>query len=85
MDNNHKWKYNYILYNMENGYKWDMYRELKELPNVRMCRGALPMNEPLLHKLHKIHKIMVKSPLKLSRISLIIHGVVVAELSMKYL
>ncbi len=48
-------KYNYILYNMENGYKWQMYAELHNLDFVRMCKGALPMNNPFLHKLHKIH------------------------------
>lgn len=48
-------KYNYILYNMENGYKWQMYAELHNHDFIRMCRGALPMNEPLLHKIHKLH------------------------------
>ncbi len=48
-------KYNYILYNMENGYKWQMYAELHNRDFIRMCRGALPMNEPFLHKLHKLH------------------------------
>lgn len=48
-------KYNYILYNMENGYKWQMYSELHNRDFIRMCKGALPMNEPFLHKLHKIH------------------------------
>lgn len=52
---NKDFKYNYILYNMENGYKWQMYSELKNKDFVRMCRGALPMNEPFLHKLHKLH------------------------------
>lgn len=55
MENKHEFKYNYILYNMENGYKWEMYRDLQALSNVRMCKGALPMNEPLLHKIHKFH------------------------------
>lgn len=48
-------KYNYILYNMENGYKWQMYSELHNKDFIRMCRGALPLNEPILHKLHKLH------------------------------
>ncbi len=55
MENKHEWKYNYILYNMANGYKWDMYRELQNLKHVRMCKGALPMNEPFLHAIHKVH------------------------------
>lgn len=50
-----KFRYNYILYNMENGYKWQMYSELHNKDFIRMCKGALPMNEPLLHKIHKIH------------------------------
>lgn len=50
-----EFRYNYILYNMENGYKWEMYRDLQKLTNVRMCKGALPFNEPFLHKLHKFH------------------------------
>ena len=54
MENN-GFKYNYILYNMENGYKWQTYAELQNKDFVRMCKGALPMNEPLLHKLHKLH------------------------------
>lgn len=48
-------KYNYILYNMENGYKWQMYAELHNRDFIRMCKGALPMNEPFLHKIHKLH------------------------------
>lgn len=52
---NKDFKYNYILYNMENGYKWQMYSELQNKDFVRMCKGALPMNEPILHKLHKLH------------------------------
>ena len=55
MENKHEFKYNYILYNMENGYKWEMYRDLQKLSNVRMCKGALPFNEKLLHKIHKLH------------------------------
>ncbi len=52
---NKDFRYNYILYNMETAYKWQMYQDLLKLDNVRMCRGALPMNQPLLHKLHKLH------------------------------
>lgn len=55
MENKREWKYNYILYNMETAYKWQMYGDLLKLDNVRMCKGALPMNEPFLHKLHKLH------------------------------
>lgn len=40
---------------MGTGYKWQMYSELQNKDFVRMCKGALPMNEPLLHKIHKIH------------------------------
>lgn len=50
-----EFKYNYILYNMETAYKWQMYKDLLKLDNVRMCKGALPLNEKLLHILHKIH------------------------------
>ncbi|MBE6738529.1 MAG: hypothetical protein E7566_07775 [Ruminococcaceae bacterium] len=52
---NKDFKYNYILYNMETAYKWQMYKDLLRFDNVRMCKGALPMNESLLHKLHKFH------------------------------
>jgi len=52
---NKNFKYNYILYNMENGYKWQTYAELHNRDFIRMCKGALPMNEPFLHKLHKLH------------------------------
>lgn len=55
MENKKEFKYNYILYNMETAYKWQMYKDLLEYDNVRMCKGALPLNEPILHKLHKIH------------------------------
>ncbi|MBQ4105731.1 MAG: hypothetical protein IJC86_05035 [Clostridia bacterium] len=55
MDDYKEFKYNYILYNMETAYKWQMYQDLLKLDNVRMCRGALPMNQPFLHKLHKLH------------------------------
>lgn len=59
-------KYNYILYNMENGYKWQMYSELHGKDFIRMCKGALPMNEPILHKLHKFHwSAKVNSKIKL--------------------
>lgn len=40
---------------MENGYKWQMYKDLLKLDNVRMCKGAVIGNNPILHKLHKIH------------------------------
>ena len=49
------YKYNYILYNMETANKWQMYKDLLSLDNVRMCKGALPLNEKFLHKLHKLH------------------------------
>ncbi len=52
---NKEFKYNYILYNMESAYKWQMYKDLLTLDNVRMCKGALPFNERVLHKLHKLH------------------------------
>ena len=55
MENNKELKYNYILYNMETADKWQIYKELLENPNIRMCKGALPANPKLAHKLHKLH------------------------------
>ena len=55
MSNNRDMKYNYILYNMETADKWLIYKDLLNLDNVRMCKGAIPTNNPLLHKLHKLH------------------------------
>lgn len=52
---NKEFKYNYILYNMEAADKWTLYKELLNLDNVRMCKGAVPGNSPILHKLHKLH------------------------------
>lgn len=55
MENKREWKYNFILYNMGTADKWEMYADLRKLPNVRMCKGGLPGNNRFLNKLHKLH------------------------------